>query len=183
MCDPSRFVVECAPPGADYAVVNGIRMTGGSLSTRSSYRADAPAGRDRPRHDDPRAAAARLKVQAETLSTEDGRVLPCGVRPDASAMANWRPTALELKPKESSTAARPSQLPLHPPAGPAPGRARQVHRQSDLRIDQRVDGMLHAAVQHAPHARAPSRGRSPTRLRSSDARRAMASIACPARSR
>ena len=28
--EPARFVVDCAPPGADYLVVIGIRMTGGS---------------------------------------------------------------------------------------------------------------------------------------------------------
>ena len=37
--DPARFAVECAPPGPDYAVVNGLRMTGGSFSTRSSFEA------------------------------------------------------------------------------------------------------------------------------------------------
>ncbi|MGU3423245.1 xanthine dehydrogenase family protein molybdopterin-binding subunit, partial [Methylobacterium sp. D54C] len=36
---PARFAVECAPPGPDYAVVNGLRMTGGSFSTRSSFEA------------------------------------------------------------------------------------------------------------------------------------------------
>ena len=29
---PSRFEVECAPPGPDYAILNGLRLTGGSFS-------------------------------------------------------------------------------------------------------------------------------------------------------
>ena len=35
--DPESFEVVCAPPGPDYLVVGGIRKTGGSFSTRSSY--------------------------------------------------------------------------------------------------------------------------------------------------
>jgi len=35
--DPTRFTVECAPPGADYLVMDGRRFTGGSRSVRMSY--------------------------------------------------------------------------------------------------------------------------------------------------
>ncbi|MGC5189164.1 hypothetical protein ACPXBB_26575, partial [Escherichia coli] len=55
-------------------VVNGIRMTGGSFSTRSSYdvmRRLGATARDLMI----RAAAARLKVQEGELTTRDGVVL------------------------------------------------------------------------------------------------------------
>ncbi len=53
--DPKQFAVECAPPGRTYAVVNGLRMTGGLLHPLQ-LRGHAPTGRHRPRD-----AAARCR--------------------------------------------------------------------------------------------------------------------------
>ena len=145
---PSRFVVECAPPGPDYAVVNGIRMTGGSFSTRSSYdvmRRLGATARDMLI----RAAAARLKVQDGELTTRDGVVLHAATNRSVP-YGDLAAAALKLKPNES--------VPLRDPATfryirqPVP--RLDVREKSTGRaiyaIDQKVEGMLYAAVQHAP---------------------------------
>ncbi|WP_244498691.1 molybdopterin cofactor-binding domain-containing protein, partial [Methylobacterium sp. GXS13] len=72
---PARFVVECAPPGPDYAVVNGLRMTGGSFSTRSSYAVMRRLGATA-RDMLIRAAAARLKGQGAAPPPRPGGVTP-----------------------------------------------------------------------------------------------------------
>ncbi len=145
---PSRFVVECAPPGPDYAVVNGIRMTGGSFSTRSSYEIMRRLGATA-RDLMIRAAAARLKVQDGELTTRDGVVLHAATN-RSLAYGDLAADALKLKPNES--------VPLRDPATfryirqPVP--RLDVRDKSTGRavyaIDQMVDGMLYAAVQHAP---------------------------------
>ncbi len=145
---PSRFVVECAPPGPDYAVVNGIRMTGGSFSTRSSYETMRRLGATA-RDLMIRAAAARLKVQDGELTTRDGVVLHAATSRVLS-YGDLAADALKLKPNES--------VPLRDPATfryigqPVP--RLDVRDKSTGRaiyaIDQTVEGMLYAAVQHAP---------------------------------
>ncbi|MDO9713945.1 xanthine dehydrogenase family protein molybdopterin-binding subunit [Paracraurococcus lichenis] len=146
--EPARFTVDCAPPGADYLVVNGIRMTGGSYSTRSSYaimRRLGATARDLL----VRAAALEWKLPEAELTTEAGRVLH-RASGRSRGYGELAPAALALPPKET--------VPLRDPATfrwigkPVPrldirdkstGRARYS-------IDQRVEGMLQAAVQHAP---------------------------------
>ncbi|MCJ2051033.1 xanthine dehydrogenase family protein molybdopterin-binding subunit [Methylobacterium sp. J-070] len=145
---PSRFVVECAPPGPDYAVVNGIRMTGGSFSTRSSYETMRRLGATA-RDLMIRAAAARLKVQDGELTTRDGMVLHAATNRSLS-YGDLAVDALKLKPNES--------VPLRDPA--TFRYIRQPIPRLDVRdkstgravyaIDQKVDRMLYAAVQHAP---------------------------------
>ncbi|KST57034.1 isoquinoline 1-oxidoreductase, partial [Methylobacterium sp. GXS13] len=138
-----------APPGPHHPVVNGLRMTGGSFSTRSSYAVMRRLGATA-RDMLIRAAAARLKVQEAELTTRDGvvihaptdRSLPYG---DLAA------DALLLKPNEA--------VPLRDPSTfryirqPVP--RLDVHDKATGRavyaIDQKLDGMLYAAVQHAPH--------------------------------
>ena len=71
--DPASFTVECAPPGADYLLVNGNRFTGGSYSVRSSYDLMRRVGASA-RQMLLQAAAARLRVPLASLSTEPGRV-------------------------------------------------------------------------------------------------------------
>lgn len=145
---PSRFVVECAPPGSDYAVVNGIRMTGGSFSTRSSYETMRRLGATA-RDLMIRAAAARLKVQDSELTTRDGVVLHAATN-RALSYGDLAADALKLKPNES--------VPLRDPASfryirqPVPRidvRDKSTGR-AVYAIDQKVEGMLYAAVQHAP---------------------------------
>ena len=147
--DPARITVECAPPGADYQVVNGMRLTGGSFSTRSSYpivRRLGATARDMIL----RAAAARLEVEADTLTTRDGVVnhAASGRMLTYGDLAN---EALALAPRE--------EVPLRDPAtfrwiGKPVGRidvADKSRGRAKYTIDHTVDGMLFAAVVHAPH--------------------------------
>ncbi|MEE7484483.1 isoquinoline 1-oxidoreductase [Methylobacterium oryzae] len=145
---PSRFVVECAPPGPDYAVVNGIRMTGGSFSTRSSYdvmRRLGATARDLMI----RAAASRLKVQEGELTTRDGVVLHAASNtslPYGALAAD----ALALKPNESVALRDPKTFRyIRQPVPRIDVRDKSTGR-AIYAIDQKVDGMLYAAVQHAP---------------------------------
>ncbi|OHV15774.1 isoquinoline 1-oxidoreductase [Methylorubrum extorquens] len=147
--DPARFAVECAPPGPDYAVVNGLRMTGGSFSTRSSFEAMRRLGATA-REMLLRAAAARLAVPQDSLTTEDGRVIHAAsgrslgygeVAQAALALLPRDDVALK-NPKDFRWIGRPvARLDMH---DKATGRATYA-------IDIRLDAMLHAAVQHAPH--------------------------------
>ena len=166
---PSRFVVECAPPGPDYAVVNGIRMTGGSFSTRSSYETMRRLGATA-RDLMIRAAAAKLKVQDGDLTTRDGVVLHAATN-RSLAYGDLAADALKLKPNES--------VPLRDPATfryirqPVP--RLDVRDKSTGRaiyaIDQQVDGMLYAAVQHAPRL-----GTEPTTLANEAEAKAMPGV-------
>lgn len=146
---PPRFVVECAPPGPDYAVVNGIRMTGGSFSTRSSYplmRQLGATARDMLI----RAAAARLKVQDEELSTEDGTVRHAASGRTLS-YAELAAEALELKPNEAAKLRDPATFRyIRQPIPRLDVRDKSTGK-AVYSIDLRVDGTLFAAVQHAPH--------------------------------
>lgn len=146
---PARFVVECAPPGPDYAVVNGLRMTGGSFSTRSSYAVMRRLGATA-RDMLIRAAAARLKVPEAELTTRDGVVLHAATN-RSLPYGDLAADALLLKPNEAVQLRDPAtfryirqpvpRLDVH---DKATGRAVYA-------IDQKLDGMLYAAVQHAPH--------------------------------
>lgn len=147
--DPNRFVVECAPPGPDYAVIDGLRMTGGSFSTRSSYmlmRRLGATARDMLI----RAAAARLKVATETLTTQDGSVVhaasnrrvPYGeIAEDALRLA----PATDVKLRDPATFRW-----LRKPVPRLDVRAKSTGK-AIYAIDQKVDGMLYAAVVHAPY--------------------------------
>jgi isoquinoline 1-oxidoreductase beta subunit len=147
--NPARFTVDCAPPGPDYALVDGIRMTGGSFSTRSSYDAMRRLGATA-RDMLLRAAATRLRVDRATLTTEDGTVF--------HAATGWRLSYAELA--DAAMALPPAEaVPLRDPAAfrwiGKPVARLDVHDKSTGRarysIDQRVDGMLYGAVRHAPH--------------------------------
>lgn len=146
---PSRFVVECAPPGPDYALVNGIRMTGGSFSTRSSYdvmRRLGATARDLMI----RAAAARLKVEAGELTTRDGLVLHAGTN-HALAYGDLAKDALKLKPNENVSLRAPATFRyIRKPVPRLDVRDKSTGR-AVYAIDQKIEGMLYAAVQQAPH--------------------------------
>lgn len=146
--DPARFVVECAPPGPDYALVNGARFTGGSFSVRSSYDVMRRLGASA-RHMLIQAAAARLGVPAASLSTELGRVIHAasGRRLDYGALA-----------AEAAARPVPESVPLRAetdfrwigkPVARLDVRAKSTGR-AVYAIDLTVEGMLQAAVQHAP---------------------------------
>jgi isoquinoline 1-oxidoreductase beta subunit len=145
---PARFSVDCAPPGPDYAVVDGMRMTGGSSSTRYSYalmRQLGATARDMLL----RAAAARLDVPTDALGTEDGQVVHAatGRRLGYGELAE---AAMALPPR--------ADVPLRDPATfryiGKPVARLDIHDKSTGRamysIDVSVPDMLQAAVQHAP---------------------------------
>jgi isoquinoline 1-oxidoreductase beta subunit len=147
--DPARFEVECAPPGPDYLVVNGSRLTGGSFSTRSSYdtmRRLGATARDMLL----RAAATRLKVQPGELTTEDGAVLHAasGRRLGYGELAA---EAMALTPSETVPLRDAKTFRyIGKPVARLDIRDKSTGR-AQYSIDMKVDGMLQAAVQHAPH--------------------------------
>lgn len=149
--DPATFVVENAPAGADYLVVGGqMRITGGSMSVRTSYPTMRKLGA-LARAMLIEAAAQRLSVPAADLSTEPGVVIHAasGQRIPYGDLAE---AAFDLPVPD------PETIPLRDPATfrwikqPVP--RLDAHDKSTGRavysIDAKVDGMLHAAVQHAP---------------------------------
>lgn len=146
--DPANFVVEAAPPGPDYLLTGGARFTGGSMSVRMSYDTMRKLGASA-RQMLLQAAATRLRVPVSELTTEPGRVVhaasgrtisygeiadaaaelpvPTDVVLRSAADFRWigKPVA-RLDVRDKST-----------------GKARYA-------IDQTVENMLHAAVQHCP---------------------------------
>ncbi|KAB1069564.1 xanthine dehydrogenase family protein molybdopterin-binding subunit [Methylobacterium planeticum] len=167
--DPARFVVDCAPPGPDYAVVNGLRMTGGSFSTRSSFEAMRRLGATA-REMLLRAAAAKLAVPQASLTTEDGRVLH---RASGRALAygELAAAALALPPRDDVPLKDPKDFRwIGQPVARLDMRDKSTGR-ATYAIDLKVDGMLHAAVVHAPHL-----GTEPEAIANEAAVRAMPGI-------
>ncbi|WP_424811348.1 molybdopterin cofactor-binding domain-containing protein [Roseococcus sp. YIM B11640] len=146
--DPARFTVECAPPGPDYLVMNGRRITGGSWSVRSSYPTMRRLGAAA-RQMLLQAAATRLSVPLDSLTTEPGLVRHA---------ASGRSVAYGDLAAEAATLPVPENPPLRAASEfrwigkPVP--RLDVHAKSTGRavygIDLTVEGMLQAAVQHAP---------------------------------
>ncbi|GGF62400.1 oxidoreductase [Azorhizobium oxalatiphilum] len=147
--DPSRFSVVAAPPGPDYLVVNGkLRITGGSMSVRTSYERMRRLGAIA-RRMLLQAAADRLGVPLADLRTEPGKVVH---------IASGRELAYgELAPA-AMTLSVPTDVPLKSPADfrwigksvPRLDVADKSTGRATYSIDVAVDGMLLAAVQHAP---------------------------------
>ena len=145
---PARFEVECAPPGPDYLFIGGLRFTGGSFSTRTSYelmRRVGAAARDMLM----RTAAARLGVPKTELTTDDGRVIHA---------ASGRALGYGELAGEAMTLDPDLEVPLRDPAT-----FRWIGKETprlDMRakstgaakyaIDLTEPGMLFAAVVHAP---------------------------------
>ena len=73
--DPATFLVECAPPGdAYYVMENGMRITGGSMSVRMSYPTMRRLGA-LARAMLLQAGAQALNVPVSELTTEPGKVV------------------------------------------------------------------------------------------------------------
>ena len=149
--DPASFVVEAAPPGEAYVVMdNGMRITGGSMSVRMSYPTMRRLGA-LARAMMLQAGAERLGVPVSELSTEPGKVIHAksGRSVDYGELAE---RAMDLPvPDAASVQLRD------------PGQFRWIGKpvkrldaydkstgKAIYSIDLKVDGMLHAAVQHAP---------------------------------
>ncbi|GJE27629.1 xanthine dehydrogenase family protein molybdopterin-binding subunit [Methylobacterium organophilum] len=147
--DPARFAVECAPPGPDYAVVNGLRMTGGSFSTRSSFEAMRRLGATA-REMLLRAAAARLAVPQDSLTTEDGRVIHAASG-RSLGYGELAEAARALPPRDDVALKDPQKFRwIGKPVARLDRHDKSTGR-AVYGIDIRLEGMLHAAVQHAPH--------------------------------
>jgi isoquinoline 1-oxidoreductase beta subunit len=149
--DPASFVVENAPVGPDYTVMSiGIRITGGSMSVRTSYDTMRRLGA-LARAMLLQAAAARLNAPIGELTTEPGRVIHAAtaqsvaygdIASDAIDLPVPAPDSVTLKNKSQFRwiGKRVARLDVH---DKSTGRAIYA-------IDCKVDGMLHGAVQHAP---------------------------------
>ena len=156
--DPATFVVENAPAGSDYLVVDGknvgmggnLRITGGSMSVRTSYTTMRRLGA-LARHMLLEAAAARLNVALAELTTEPGRVIHAASG-QSIAYGDLAGDALDLPvpAAESVTLRDPSQFRwIGKPVARVDAHAKSTGR-AMFAIDSKVDGMLHAAIQHAP---------------------------------
>ncbi|WEX76762.1 xanthine dehydrogenase family protein molybdopterin-binding subunit [Sinorhizobium numidicum] len=146
--DPAQFVVEGAPPGPDYLLTGGGRFTGGSMSVRMSYETMRRLGASA-RQMLLQAAAAQLDVPVSELSTKPGLVVHVasgqtvsyGEIADAAAGLPV-PTDVVLRDRaDFRWIGKPvARLDVR---DKSTGKARYA-------VDLRVDGMLHAAVQHSP---------------------------------
>ncbi|MFK0333551.1 molybdopterin cofactor-binding domain-containing protein [Rhizobium sp. NPDC090275] len=170
--DPQSFVVENAPTGPDYLVVMGkMRITGGSMSVRTSYDTMRRLGA-LARAMLLQAAAGRLNLPVDQLSTEPGYVVHAatGQKVAYGDLAHDA-LALPVPAPDSVTLRDPSQFRWIR----KPVQRLDVHDKSVGKaiyaIDCKVDGMLHAAVQHAPRL-----GMSVGAIRNEDAVKAMAGV-------
>ncbi|WP_349606076.1 xanthine dehydrogenase family protein molybdopterin-binding subunit [Cupriavidus sp. DF5525] len=149
--DPASFIVENAPAGAEYKVMeNGMRITGGSMSVRMSYSTMRQLGALMRRmllH----SASVQLDVPIDTLTTAPGRVVHAASGRSLS-YGQLAPRAMDLPVPD------PASVRLRDPATfrwiGKPVRRVDVYEKSTGKaiygIDTRVEGMLQAAVQHAP---------------------------------
>ncbi len=167
--DPARFTVECAPPGPDYAVIDGLRMTGGSFSTRSSYTVMRRLGASA-REMLIRVAATRIGVKAESLTTRNGEVIHAatGRRISYGALAE---EALALEPPAEVTLRDPATFRWLGKGVPRIDVRAKSTGKAVYAIDQKLDGMIYAAVQHAPHL-----GTEPTAIANEAALKAMPGV-------
>lgn len=170
--DPATFLVEAAPPGEAYVVLeNGMRITGGSMSVRMSYPVMRRLGA-LARAMLLQAGAQQLGVPVSELSTEPGKVVHA---------KSGRSLAY------GELAERAMDLPVPDPASVQlrdPGQFRWIGKpvkrldaydkstgKALYSIDLKVDDMLHAAVQHAPRL-----GMTVGNLRNEDQVRAMKGV-------
>lgn len=149
--DPQSFIVVNAPPGADYRVMNGgMRFTGGSQSVRSSYPTMRRLGA-LARQMLLQAAASRLAVPIGALTTQPGQV----VHASSGRTLTYGELAglamdLLVPDQESIKLKDPSEFRW---IGKSVGRLDVYDKstgKATYTIDCHVEGMLHAAVQHAP---------------------------------
>ncbi|WP_240791317.1 molybdopterin cofactor-binding domain-containing protein [Roseomonas sp. AR75] len=149
--DLDAFAVETAPAGADYQVLAGgtRRVTGGSFSVRGSYAHFRLLGATA-RAMLVQAAAERLAVPLTECSTEPGFVVhaPSGRRIAYGALA--QDAAALPVPADARPKAGPFRLIGHP--APRLDSRAKATGQARYAIDMAVEGMLQAAVRHAPRA-------------------------------
>ncbi|WFU11194.1 xanthine dehydrogenase family protein molybdopterin-binding subunit [Rhizobium sp. CB3090] len=170
--DPASFTVENAPAGPDYQIIlGGMRITGGSMSVRLSYDTMRHVGAAA-RQMLLQASATRLGVPLGELTTEPGRVVHAASgRSLAYGEIAHDAMDLPIPERDSVTLKDRSQFRW---IG-KPVKRLDVYDKSTGRatyaIDCKVDGMLHAAVQHAPRL-----GQSVGNIRNEDAVRSMKGV-------
>ena len=149
--DPATFTVENAPAGEEYIVMdNGRRVTGGSGSVRRGYptmRRLGALGRQMLLQ----AGAQHLGVPVSELTTQPGQVIHAasGRSVNYGELAH---AAMDLPVPD------PASVKLRDPSQfrwiGKPVKRLDMYEKSTGKVkytvDVRVDGMLHAAVQHAP---------------------------------
>ena len=149
--DPATFLVEAAPPGDAYLVMeDGTRTTGGSMSVRMSYSTMRRLGA-LARTMLLQAAAVQLGVPVAQLTTTPGRVVHAASgRSLGYGELAGRALDMPVPDLATITLRDPSQFRwIGKPVkrldayDKSTGKARYS-------IDMKVDGMLQAAVQHAP---------------------------------
>ena len=149
--DPAVFIVESAPAGAQYKVMdNGMRLTGGSMSVRRSYPTMRRLGA-LARQMLLETAAGRFGVPVLELTTEPGRVMHAA----SGRSITYGSLATQAM---DQVVPDPATVKLKDPAQfrwiGKPVKRVDVYEKSTGKavygIDLRVDGMLQAALQHAP---------------------------------
>ena len=149
--DPATFIVEAAPPGEAYVVMdNGMRITGGSMSVRMSYPTMRRLGA-LARTMLLQAGAEQLGVPVAQLNTQPGRVVHAasGRSLGYGELAS-RALDMPVPDAASITLRDPSQFRW---IGKPVKRVDAYDKSTGkalYSIDLKVDDMLHAAVQHAP---------------------------------
>lgn len=149
--DPATFVVEAAPPGDAYVVMeNGMRITGGSMSVRMSYPVMRRLGA-LARAMLLQAGAEQLGVPVAQLTTTPGRVVHTASG-RSLGYGELASRALDMPVPDPSTITLrdPSQFRwIGKPVKRLDAYDKSTGK-AQYSIDLKVDGMLHAAVQHAP---------------------------------
>ncbi|KPW52773.1 hypothetical protein ALO95_200055 [Pseudomonas syringae pv. antirrhini] len=149
--EPSGFLVDNAPPGDDFKVMEGGgRVTGGSQSMRKSYMTMRRMGACA-RLMLLQAAAIRWNVPVSQLTTEPGRVIHLPSKREAT-YGELAGEALDLPvpDPETVTLRDPSRFRWIGKPVPRLDIYDKSTGKAQYTIDTRVDSMLHAAVQHAP---------------------------------
>ena len=149
--DPATFIVEAAPPGDAYVVMeNGMRITGGSMSVRMSYPVMRRLG-VLARAMLLQAGAEQLGVPVAQLTTTPGRVVHAASG-RSLGYGELASRALDMPVPDPSTITLrdPSQFRwIGKPVKRLDAYDKSTGK-AQYSIDLKVDGMLHAAVQHAP---------------------------------
>ncbi|MDQ0654896.1 xanthine dehydrogenase family protein molybdopterin-binding subunit [Pseudomonas cedrina] len=149
--DPATFIVEAAPPGEAYVVMeNGMRITGGSMSVRMSYPTMRRLGA-LARAMLLQAGAEQLGVPVAELTTQPGRVVHAASgRSLGYGELAGRALDMPVPDPASITLRDPSQFRwIGKPVKRLDAYDKSTGK-AQYSIDLKVDGMLHAAVQHAP---------------------------------
>lgn len=170
--DPARFIVAVAPAEPVYDIMPGVgRITGGSMSVRSSYETMRRIGAVA-RAMLLQAGSRRLGVPVAALTTQPGQVVDAASG-RAVSYGDLTQAALDLTPPD------PASVTLRDPSTfrwiGKPVSRLDVYDKSTgkakFAIDMVVDDMLHAAVQHAPRL-----GLQPGQIRNADQVRAMKGV-------